>query len=390
MIEIKPVVTSKDVRKFVDFPEKLYRGNPYYVPNLRIDEINKFDPHKNESFEDCEIQAFLAYRDGKIVGRICGIIQRLYNKKNKEKRARFSRFDCIDDVEVAKALFKAVEDWALGYGMEIVHGPMGYNDLDREGMLIEGFDQYQTFEEQYNYDYYPKLVEKCGYKKEIDWIEARLFAPKQVNEKFRRISQAVLKRYNLRVAQEKTVKKLVKRYKDGVFETLDKAYEPLYGVVPFTDKVKQAVIEQFNLILNKKFIIIIVDKDDRVVAFGLAFPSLSKAVNKSKGKLFPFGIFRLLHALKHVKVVDLGLIAIRPEYQNKGINAIILDFLVEGMINYGIEAAETNLMLENNLKIQQQWQAFDFIQHKKRRAYYKLLTPNAKLNTDKVRTDKTI
>ena len=386
MIEIKPVVTRKDVRTFVDFPEKLYKGNPYYVPNLRVDEINKFDPKKNESFEDIEMQAFLAYKDGKLVGRICGIIQKLYNQKNDEKRVRFSRFDAINDKEVAKALFNSVEAWAKEKGMEIAHGPMGYNDLDREGLLIEGFDQYQTFEEQYNYDYYPELIEACGYKKEIDWFECRLFAPKEINPKYKKVSEAVLKRYKLHLAQEKNIKQILKKYVDGVFDTLDEAYAPLYGVVPFTDKVKKAVVDQFTLILKKEFIVIVLDENEKVVAFGLAFPSMSEAVNKSRGKLFPLGIFRMLRAINHAKIIDLGLIAIRPKYQNKGINAVILNYLIENMIKLGIEAAETNLMLEDNTKIQQQWKDFEYIQHKKRRAYYKILKKGVKL-PDKRRTE---
>ncbi len=390
MIEIKKVVTSKDVKKFVDYPETLYKGNPFYVPNLRIDEINKFDSRKNESFEDCEIQAFLAYKDKKIVGRICGIIQKLYNQKHNEKRVRFTRFDCINDVEVAKALFNAVESWAIDKGMDIAHGPMGYNDLDREGMLIEGFDQYQTFEEQYNHAYYPTLVEACGYKKEIDWYECRLFTPKQVDPKLRRLTDAVLKRYNLKRAECKNLKDLVNRYVDGVFETIDEAYAPLYGTVPFTEKVKKAVLEQFFMILRKEYITIVVDENDKVVAFGLCFPSLSKAVNKSKGRLFPTGIFRLLKARKETDIIDLGLIAVRPEYQNKGLNAVILDYMIQTMIDMGISAAETNLMLEDNQKIQQQWKFFDYIQHKRRRAYYKLLTPTAKLKNQPVQDVQTI
>ncbi len=390
MVEIKKVITSKDVRKFVDFPEKLYKGNPYYVPNLRIDEINKFDKRKNESFEDCEIQAFLAYKNNKLVGRICAIIQKLYNQKHNEKRVRFSRFDSINDIEVAKALFDAVEDWAKEKGMNIAHGPMGYNDLDREGLLIEGFDQYQTFEEQYNHPYYPKLIEECGYKKEVDWLECRLFTPKQVDPKVERLSQAVLSRYNLKIAECKNIKELVSRYVDGVFETLDEAYSNLYGTVPFTDKVKKAVVSQFYLILRKEFIVIVTDKNDKVVAFGLCFPSLSNAVNKSKGRLFPTGIFRLLKAKKQVDIIDLGLIAVKPEYQNKGLNAVVLNYMISQMIKLGVSAAETNLMLEDNFKIQQQWKFFDYIQHKRRRAYYKLLTPDAKLKNQPIEDIKTI
>ena len=293
MVEIREVVTKKDIKNFVKFPHSLYKGNPYFVPNLDIDEIGKFDKNKNESYDDCDVKCFLAYRDGKVVGRIAGIIQKLYNMKTGEKRVRFSRFDAIDDEEVSNALFSSVEKWAKQKGMEIIHGPMGYNDLDREGLLIEGFDQLSTFEEQYNYKYYSTLIEKYGFEKEVDWFEYRLFTPKEPVEKIDRISEIVAKRYGLRRLQVTNLKKFIKEYRDQFFEVLDKAYSPLYGVVPFSDKMKEALISQFGLILKKEYIVPILDKNDKLVAFGLAFPSLSESVNKSKGRLLPFGIFRM-------------------------------------------------------------------------------------------------
>ena len=371
MVEIREVVTKKDIKNFVKFPHSLYKGNPYFVPNLDIDEIGKFDKNKNESYDDCDVKCFLAYRDGKVVGRIAGIIQKLYNMKTGEKRVRFSRFDAIDDEEVSNALFSSVEKWAKQKGMEIIHGPMGYNDLDREGLLIEGFDQLSTFEEQYNYKYYSTLIEKYGFEKEVDWFEYRLFTPKEPVEKIDRISEIVAKRYGLRRLQVTNLKKFIKEYRDQFFEVLDKAYSPLYGVVPFSDKMKEALISQFGLILKKEYIVPILDKNDKLVAFGLAFPSLSESVNKSKGRLLPFGIFRMLHQINHPKHIDAGLIAIVPEYQNKGVNTMILSYFINGMIRKKIEYAETNLMLEDNTRIQHQWEVFDFIQHKKRRSYIK-------------------
>ena len=371
MVEIREVVTKKDIKNFVKFPHSLYKGNPYFVPNLDIDEIGKFDKNKNESYDDCDVKCFLAYRDGKVVGRIAGIIQKLYNMKTGEKRVRFSRFDAIDDEEVSNALFSSVEKWAKQKGMEIIHGPMGYNDLDREGLLIEGFDQISTFEEQYNYKYYSTLIEKYGFEKEVDWFEYRLFTPKEPVEKIDRISEIVAKRYGLRRLQVTNLKKFIKEYRDQFFDVLDKAYSPLYGVVPFSDKMKEALISQFGLILKKEYIVPILDKNDKLVAFGLAFPSLSESVNKSKGRLLPFGIFRMLHQINHPKHIDAGLIAIVPEYQNKGVNTMILSYFINGMIRKKIEYAETNLMLEDNTRIQHQWEVFDFIQHKKRRSYIK-------------------
>lgn len=373
MIEIREVVTKTDIKKFVDFPTKLYKKCKNYVHPIRMDEINLFDKDKNVSYDDCEIIYFLALSEGAVVGRIAGIIQKLYNEKTGEKRARFSRFDTINDVKVAKALLKAVENWAKDKGMNIVHEPMGFNDLDREGMLIEGFDEIATFEEQYNFDYYPRLMEKCGYKKEIDWLEYKVFAPKKVDERIERLAEVVLKRYDLRIVNEKSKKKLIDRYKDGIFEVIDEAYSPLYGVVPLTQKLREQLTAQFELFLSLKFFIVVVDKNDRVVAFGFAFPSLSRAMNKSRGKFLPFGIFRMIHAIKYPKIVDLALIGIRPEFQGKGVNAVIMRFLMQQMINEKIEYCETNLNLEDNIKIQQQWESFEHVQHKKRRSYIKIL-----------------
>ena len=371
MIEIRPVETKSDIKKFVNFPNKLYKKNPNYVPFLSIDEVNKFNKKKNESYDDCIVKCFLAYKDKRLVGRIAGIIQKLYNEKVNEKRVRFSRFDCINDTEVSNALFFAVESWAKSLGMEIIHGPMGYNDLDREGLLIEGFDQMSTFEEQYNYEYYQKLIEAYGFEKEVDWVEYRLFCPKEPDPRIDRIADIVSKRYSLKLVSPKNVKKYIKDNKQKLFDVLDEAYSPLYGVVPFSDKVKDALIQQFNMVLSKDFFVTIEDKVGEIVAFGLVFPSLSEAVNKSKGKLLPLGIFRILKQVKNPKSIDLALIAIRPEYQNKGVSSMIVSHLIRGMIEKKIEYAETNLMLEYNNRIQTQWDMFDYIQHKKRRSFVK-------------------
>ena len=372
MIEIIEVKTKKEIREFVDFPTKLYKGVKQYVHPLRYDEINNFNPKKNASLEECDVQLFLAKQDGKIVGRIAGIIQRSYNKKVGQTRCRFSRFDAINDVEVARALFGAVENWAREQGMNIVHGPLGFNDLDREGMLIEGFDEVATFEEQYNFPYYKDLLEACGYEKETDWLEYKIF-PSPLDERTDRIADMVLKRYNLRVVQEKSKKKFLKKYGDQLFEVIDQAYAPLHGTVPLRESVRAQILEQFELILSLKFFIAIVDENDRVIACGFALPSLAKAVNKSKGKMLPAGIFRMLHAIKKPQIVDLALVGIRPEYQGKGVNAIIMRFMANSIKKNHIQFCETNLNLEDNIKIQQQWKLFNHSQHKRRRCFIKKL-----------------
>ena len=371
MIEIKEVKTKSDIKKFVSYPHKLYKKNENFVPFLDIDEVNKFDKDKNESYDDCIVKCFLAYKNGELSGRIAAIIQKLYNQKVNEKRVRFSRFDCINDKEVSSALFSAVENWSKEQGMEIIHGPMGYNDLDREGLLIEGFDYLSTFEEQYNYPYYAELIEDYGFKKEVDWVEYRITVPKELNPRIEKISKIVEERYNLKVLKPTSLKKFIEEYKDQFFDTLDAAYSKLYGVVPFSDKMKDSLIDQFGLILNKDFIVGIIDKNNKLIGFGLMFPSLSESVNKSKGKLLPFGIIRMLLQIKRPKNIDLGLIAIRPEYQNKGVNAMILSSMMKVVIKKKIEFAETNLMLEDNFKIQSQFEMFEHVQHKRRRSYVK-------------------
>ena len=387
MVTIKEVITKKDIKTFVRFPHSLYKGNPYYVPPFEADEVNRFNPKKNESYDECEVKCFLAYKDEKVVGRIAAIVQKSFNKKSNSKRVRFSRFDAIDDNEVSEALFNAVEDFAKEKGMDIIHGPLGYNDLDREGLLIEGFDQLSTFEEQYNHPYYQKLIENSGFEKDTDWYEFRLFAPKEKDPRIQRLADAVLNKYKLRVHTPKNLKEVVDNYKDQFFAVVDAAYGPLYGTVPFTDKVKDAIIEQFKMILKGRFMKLVFDENDRLIALGVVLPSLSEAINKTQGRLFPLGWVRVLHQINHPKHIDLALIALLPEYQNKGINAVILSQLIDGMVDYGIEYAETNLMLEDNTRIQHQWKSFEYIMHKKRRAFVKYL--NGKPKDKKAKKEET-
>jgi len=395
MVTIKEVKTKKDIKTFVRFPHSLYKGNPYYVPPFEADEVNRFNPKKNESYEECEVKCFLAYKDEKVVGRIAAIIQKSFNKKSNSKRCRFSRFDAIDDKEVSEALFNAVDEFAKEKGMNIIHGPLGYNDLDREGLLIEGFEQLSTFEEQYNHPYYQSLIENSGFKKDTDWFEYRLFCPKEKDARIEKLSNAVLKRYKLRAYTPKGLKEVVEKWKDQFFGVLDAAYGPLYGTVPFTDKVKEAIINQFKMVIKGKFMTLIFDENDRLVALGLVLPSLSESINKTQGRLFPFGWVRVLHQISHPKHIDLALIAILPEYQNKGLNAVVLNYLIDGMINFGIEYAETNLMLEDNTRIHHTWDMFDYIMHKKRRAFVKYLDEpkkeesKQKKTTNKASTKKT-
>lgn len=372
MVTIREVKTKKDIKRFIDFPTELYKGVKQYVHPLRMSEFENFDPKKNASFEDCEAVYYLAVDENdNILGRIAGIIQRLYNEKVNEKRVRFTRFDCVNSVEVAKVLFEAVENWAKEKGMNIVHGPMGFNDLDREGMLIEGFNEIATFEEAYNYEYYKDLMVACGYDKEIDWVEFNITVPKQIEPRIERLSQAVMKRYKLHFPTEKNKKKFIEKYKAGIFHVLDEAYGPLYGVVPYTDKVRDQVIDQFKLFISLDMMSVVLDENENVVAFGFVIPSLSEAINKCEGRLTPMGLIRVLKAVRHPKKADFALIAVKPELQTKGVTSLIMEDMIKKMNKLNVDTCETNLNLENNYSIQAMWKNFEHRQHKRRRSWRK-------------------
>ena len=372
MITVKEVTSKKQQKQFIDFPLELYKDCPYFVPPLYGDEKSMFKPGfvYNTS---CDIVSYLAYDGERIVGRIQGIIQKDYNKKNGERRARFTRFDAIDSQPVADALFKAVEDWASAKGMDTLCGPLGFSDLEREGMLVDGFDQIATFEEQYNYEYYQHLVEGCGFVKEVDWTESKLYLPEDGGESLIKMSDFVSKRYNLRFGEAKNINDFIDRYADDLFMLIDKGYEHLYGTVPFTQGMKDQIITSFKLIVDTKHVAIILDENDRAVCMGICFPAIGKAVQKSKGKLTPSALVRILSAIKKPKVIDFGLIAVDPEYLNRGISAMISAEVVKMLKEDGIEYAETNGNLEDNHAIQNQWKRFKEIKHKRRRAFVKAL-----------------
>lgn len=378
MIDIIEVKTDKQKKQFVDFPTKLYANNPYYVHPLRMDELALFDPSKNVSFDECEIVFYLAMKDGQVAGRICGVIQKVYNKKTNSKRVRFTRFDCIEDIEVARALLSAVETWAKNKGMTHVHGPLGFHDLDREGLLIEGYDKLATFEENYNFPYYKDFLEKLGYEKETDYLAFRIKLPTEVDPRIKRICDLMMKKYNLHIATAKNKKEYLAKYKDDIFDLIDETYGDLYGVIPYNEKLKKQIIDQFNLIINLKYMITILDSNDKVVAFGFALPSLAEAVRKSKGRILPLGLFRILYAKNHSPLADFGLVGVRKAYQGKGITAIILDYIINGAKEVGVTEIETNHSLEDNHKILQTWKNFDDVtQHKRFRCFIKNLEDNA-------------
>lgn len=374
MVKIVEVKTNKQIRDFINFPLKLYKDNPYYVPELYNDvyQLIKY----NKTYKDVSKNIYLlAYKDNKIVGRIQGIIQEQANKKWNQKRVRFTRFDSIDDLEVSNTLFKYVEEWAKGYKMEEIVGPLGYSDLDREGLLIEGFDKLSTFEETYSYEYYPKLVEAYGFSKEVDYEEREIRnKPIELRDnRYKEYTDKLINKYGYHYASSKNTNDFIKKYGDFLFKVLDETYEHIYGTVPLNDKMKKMIIDNFKLICNIKYVTVVFDKDENPAAFSVSFPSISKSIQACQGKLFPFGFIKVLHEIKHPTVIDLGLVGVLPRYRLRGVSCMIFNGLIDMLDNPSIDHAETNLNLENNKEILSVWNSFDNVLHKKRRVYKKTI-----------------
>ena len=370
MITVEQVQTKKQQKEFLDFPLKLYKGNPYFTPPLYMDEKKIF--RKDFVYNDmCEAVYFIAYKDGKMAGRISGIIQRAANEKTGKKQVRFTRFDVIENEEVAKELFKTLENWALQKGMNEMVGPLSFSDLEREGLLIDGFDYPATFEETYNYPYYQTFIENFGYQKDVDWTGSRIRIPKDYDGEVDKLAAFVMKRYNLHLGTARNTNEFLKKYADGIFELLDKSYELLYGTVPFTEGMKKMMIDNFRLVIDVKNVAVILDENEKMICFGLAFPAIADAVRPSGGRLTPITLIKLLKALKKPDVIDLCLIGVDPEWLNRGVSIIVSAGLMNMLKN--VEYAETNMNLEDNYAIQNQWKRFDEQKIKRHRSYVKKL-----------------
>ena len=370
MIEVREVKTRKEIKQFVDFPNKLYKGNKYYVPPIYMDEKKCF--RKDYMYYDqAEAKYWLAFKDGKVVGRISGFIQFKANEKWHQKRCRFTRFDCIDDQEVANALFDKVEEFAKSKGMEEVVGPLGFSDLEREGLLIEGFEHLSTFEEQYNHSYYQKLIEGCGYGKDVDWIEHRLTFDEEKYNKLVEVSDKILSKGKLHVVENMPYKKFVKLHGDQFFEMLDVSYNNIYGTVPFTRGMRDLLENNFAPIVNMDFVKFVMDENDNLVAFAVAFPGIGEALQKSGGKLTPCAIIKLLKQVKSPHIVDLGLVGIDPKATLSGAQIVCYAELSKSFHKYKLDYVETNLNLEDNKEIIGTWSHFNSVQHKRRRSFVK-------------------
>lgn len=371
-IELKEARSKRDLKKFINFPYGLYKNHPYFIPPLRMDEMETLRQDKNPAFEFCDSRFIIAYRNGKPVGRIAGIINHRFIEKWGEKYARFGWLDFIDDEEVVDLLFRDIEDWAREKGMTSLMGPLGFTDLDREGMLVEGFEELGTMATYYNYAYYVKHMERLGFEKEADWVEYSLTVPEKMPDKIVKISEIVAKRYKLRILSNMKAKQLIP-YAKELFYLLNEAYDNLFGFVPLTEKQIALYTKQYIGYIKKGFLPVILSEDGKMVAFAVSMPSLSKALQKCNGRLLPFGALYLLRAMAKNDLVDLYLIAVRPDYQGKGLNAIIMNELHKIFSKHNIKLAESNIELEGNIKVRSQWEYFERRQHKRRRCFIKPL-----------------
>jgi len=371
MIKIHEVTAKKDMKKFIGFPEKLYKNNPYFVPKLVSDEWATLSKNKNPAFAYCEAVFYLALDEkNEVVGRIVGIINNRYIEKWKNKYARFGWIDFVDDFEVAKLLIEAVEKWAKSKGMVGIHGPLGFTDLDYEGMLVEGYEELGTMATIYNYPYYPRFIEKLGYAKDIDWQEFNIKTPDQIPERILKIARLVQERRKLHVLNAKKPKDLLP-YAKKIFDLIDSAYSQLYGVVPLTEDQVDNYIKQYFPNVDADFVKLVLNENDELVAFTIGMPSLSRALQKSRGKLFPFGFIHLLHALKKPEYLDLYLGAVDPKYQGKGADVLMMIEMLKSAMKRNIITTETNPELEVNDRVQGHWKYFETRQHKRRRVYLK-------------------
>lgn len=371
-VEIKVVPKDrKSLRKFVQFGIDLYKGNDCYVPPLVSDDVATLSPEKNPAFDFCEAEYFMAFRDGKPVGRIAAIIHRISNEEHGKKEMRFGFVDFIDDEEVSRALFDAAAGWGKSKGMESMIGPLGFSDMDYEGMLVEGFDELSTMATIYNYPYYPRHMERMGFEKKADWVEFSMKVPDAIPDKHVRIAEIVKQKYGLKVVKYNDRKKAVAEIGRPLFELINESYKELFEFTQLTNRQIDHYVDIYIRLLRLDLLTVIKDADDNLVGVGVALPSLSRALQKSRGKMLPFGWWHLMRAMYFnvTDTVDLLLVAVKPEYQSKGVNALLFTDLIPYFQKYKFKYAESNPELELNQKVQAQWQYFETRQHKRRRAY---------------------
>lgn len=368
-LNIFQVKNRKELRAFVDFPNKLYKGVPYYVPKLRIDEISTLDPAKNPAYEFSEAALYLAYKDGLIVGRVAAIVNHKSNAKWGHKEVRFGWIDYIDDRSVSEALINKVIEFGKERGMERIVGPLGFTDFDPEGMLVEGFDQMCTMVLIYNYPYYPEHLEALGFTKEADWLEYKLFIPEKVPERIEKLARIVPAKSGVRI--RKVTKREIRKEGMGhkIFQLVNETYGDLYNYTPLPEKLIDKYVDSYLGVVDLKYVTLVEDERKNVLAFGISMPSITQALKKCGGRLFPFGWFHILKSLyiKHEEGVELLLVGVKAEYRNKGLLAMIYNDLIPLYIKGGFKYGESNAELETNIQVQSPWDNFKYEQKKRRR-----------------------
>lgn len=369
-VEIKEVKTKKEFRKFINFHYQLYKGNPYWVPPLYKDEVDTLSKDKNPAFDYCDLTMWNAYKDGELKGRIACILNHNQEEKEGMLIARFGWIDFVDDIEVSEALIQTAERFAREHGAVKLTGPMGFCDFDKQGLLVEGFEELGSMVTLYNHPYYAKHIERLGYVKDVDMVEHQLYNGDHVPEKLERLADLVLKRTKLRFVPLKTTKDVL-TYAKGIFTVLNEAYRVLHGVTEIPEKQMEYLTKQYFSFVDPDYIKIVVDENNEVVAFGIAMPSLSHALQKNNGRLFPFGFIPVLKALKKNDRLELYFVGVKPEYQDKGVNAVLMAEMTKSGISKGIKIAETSVTLENNAKILAFWKHWNHRLHKRRRFYIK-------------------
>jgi hypothetical protein len=370
---IREVKTNADRNAFVALPFKLYKDNPYWVPPLKAGEKKMLMPEHNPAFEFCDATFWLAEKDGKTVGRIGAIVNNLYNKKMNEQMGCFTRFESIDDVEVIDNLIFTAENWVRTKNLQGIHGPLGFSNLDHQGVLVEGFNFIPSIASEYHHEYYHRHLERLGYEKEEDWLEFRLTMPQTIPEKVKRVSEIVIQRNKLQIVHLKNKKEII-CYTEKVFEIFNMAFEELFSTFPFNQRMQQQILDKFLPVLNPKLVKIILNEAGKTIGFIICIPSLSRAMQKANGKLFPFGFFHIQQAMKHPVEADLLLTGVRTGYASLGLPAVMMTELYKQFIDNGIKHVETTGMQEQNHVAIQSWKSWEHIQHKRKRCYKKMLT----------------
>jgi hypothetical protein len=368
-IIIKPVKSRADLRSFIRYPYKLFKGNKYWCPPMRMDERNTLDKKKNPAFDFCEAQYFLAYKGKELVGRVAAIINRTANTRWNEKLVRFGWIDFIDDTDVSKALIEAVVEWGKARGMTGIHGPLGFSDMDNEGMLIKGFEELATMASIYNYPYYPVHMEKLGFTRAADWLQIEIKVP-PVPEKFERAAELIARKYNLRVLKAKKAKDFLP-YAQKMWDTLNEAFDNLYGYTRLTKRQTDLYTKQYFPFINPDYVSMVLNEADEVVGFGICMPSLTKAMQKSNGRLFPFGWYHLWRALKSNEIIDMYLNGVKPQYLNKGVVSVYHNQIHKGFLKNKVKIVVTNPQLEDNKSAISMWKSFEPRQHITRRCWIK-------------------